>query len=91
MHFYVRRELREWILIDLEFGIPHLEAPKGNLVPELIGDKASMLKFAVESLNPSLTLYRTLGGHVLRYGCLITCLLCPCPGLLSMVESQIEL
>ncbi|RWV78373.1 hypothetical protein GW17_00060671, partial [Ensete ventricosum] len=44
-------EFREWILIDLELTISCLEALESNLVPELIGNLAGVLKAIVEPLE----------------------------------------
>ena len=56
-HFNVRGKLRIRILIDLDFGVPHLEATNGDLVPKLVYSLAGALEAALEPLR------FLVGGH----------------------------
>ncbi|RRT54810.1 hypothetical protein B296_00048899 [Ensete ventricosum] len=56
-HFNIRREFNKRILIDFKLRIPCLEAPKGNLVPKLVGGLASVLKVIAKPLR------LLVGGH----------------------------
>ncbi|RRT36039.1 hypothetical protein B296_00040314 [Ensete ventricosum] len=82
-HFSVRGELREWILIDLEFGVARLKAPEGSLVPELVGDLASTPEATTKPLR------LLVGGHdlPLPLGHIASSLLL---GLLSLLSGQVD-